>query len=570
MFNYYTQLIRRFFKLKVYHKKWLAHLFVSAFLRTLSYLTVPYIASCIVDNATSGNYQEATKQAILFFVGAGFYILCHHYNHWAYYKNANYIHNCLQRKILHKVASFDEGFAENISPATVINTSYADISENMRIPDFFFDLLATAAGIVVDSIILIITSPLIGLLTAALSIISVRLFTYHMKRRDYYDTFQRTHQDSISGLYSQMIDGHDEVHSFNMKKDLSTLLQKDVTLWRKAYLKKRFHQDMADTIIPAFLGVGRLIIYLVATSQILSGNFTIATLVLIIGYFEDIQDNYVDFTSVVYKLSKCSVSINRMHSLLNYKNKHMQQFGDNDTDDIAGRISFRGVKFSYKGKTAMHEMNFDIEPRTFTAIVGKSGSGKSTIFRLLLRLYKPTRGQILLDDVNINDYSRKVYASNVSIVTQKPFIFDMTIRENLSLVDSNIEHQIEACKIAGIHNDIMKLPQKYNTKLIGDASNLSAGQKQLLSLARTLLSRSEVLLFDEVTSSLDPESSQTIANVLKKLKDDHTVIMVTHKPELMKLADEIFVIDHGHLVGQGTHEKLIKRNPYYKALHDMV
>ena len=118
----------------------------------------------------------------------------------------------------------------------------------------------------------------------------------------------------------------------------------------------------------------------------------------------------------------------------------------------------------------------------------------------------------------------------------------------MSLVDSNFEHQIEACKRAGIHDYIMSLKDGYNTKLIGDAENISSGQKQLIALARTLLSKSEVLLFDEVTSALDMNTSKQIVNILKDLKQDHTILMITHKPELMKMADEIIVIDKGQII----------------------
>lgn len=142
----------------------------------------------------------------------------------------------------------------------------------------------------------------------------------------------------------------------------------------------------------------------------------------------------------------------------------------------------------------------------------------------------------------------------------------MSIRENLNLVDSNKERQIEACKKVGIHDFIMSLPNGYNTVLKEDANNISGGQKQLISLARTLLSKSEILLFDEVTASLDPNTTRHIIKVLKDLKKDHTVIIITHKPKLMKIADNIIVINRGKVVGFGSHKELIKSNKYYQIL----
>ena len=284
-----------------------------------------------------------------------------------------------------------------------------------------------------------------------------------------------------------------------------------------------------------------------------------------IGYFENMHESFDDITDIIIEITRSNVAVNRVYRLLNYKPKQKLEFGGYDNDDIKGEITFENVSFTYGRKPLMKNVSFHIAPCSLTGIVGKSGSGKSTIFKLLLRLYKPTRGKIFIDGKNIFDYNEKVHATNVSIVNQKPFVFDMTIRENLSLVDSNFEHQVEACKRAGVHDDIMRLEKGYNTKLVGDGENLSAGQKQLLSLARTLLSKSEILLFDEVTSALNADMTTEIIDVLQKLKKDHTVLVITHKPEVMRKMDELIVIDHGSLVGRGTHKNLL-RNKYYQLL----
>lgn len=566
MFKYYYNIISKFFALKATTPILMFHLFFSAFLTTVSFLLGPYVASQIIEHISAADWT-ATFGAIGVFAVVSFtYVAAHHYNYWAYYKNALSIHNVLQRKVLKKVTELDEGFSENIPVATIVSTSFADINFATRVPDYLFDFLTKFASIFISSIILIFVNITLGLIILVATLISLYLFTFHMRQRDKADKLVYANQDNISGLLSQVIDGHKEIHSFNMKENLENYLNHDLELWEKAYKKRRLHTNLGEIIVPAILGLCRFAIYAISVPQIFAGNFTVATLVLIIGYFEDIQENYYDIIDLLYELTRCSVRVERVHAILSYKSKHMQEFGKNQTDDIVGRVRFDNVSFTYDGKNSVKNINFCLEPHSFTAIVGKSGSGKSTIFRLLLRLYRPTRGKIFLDDTNIQNYTRKIYASNVSIVTQKPFVFDLTIRENLSLVDSDVDRQIEACKIAGIHDEIMKLPKKYNTRLVEDAANLSAGQKQLLALARTLLSRSEVLLFDEVTSSLDDETSQKIAKILKTLKKDHTVIMISHKPDLMKLADEILVIDHGHLVGQGTHAELLKGNKYYQQL----
>ena len=563
--KYYIRLLRRFFSFGATDKRLLFHLIFSACLREAAFLVLPFITAQIIDKATEGDYIMALIDTGGFLVAALVYVLCHHYNYWAYAKNSCYIHDSLQRKILDKAVTLDPDYTKNISQATIISTAFEDVTENQRIPDYLFDFVTNIISIFINVIILVFVDVLIGVIALGLTVISMIIFVKHMKKRDEYALVQRSHQDDISSLYSQILDGKKEVHAFNMKDNLEEYLENSKKLWKISYAKKRLHNDLADVGVSAILSSGRILVYVITAGLILKGEYNIATLILAIGYYENILDCYSSSTDTIYNLSKCNVAINRIHKLLNYKPKREVKFGDDDTDDIKGRIKFEKVSFTYDRKPLMRDVSFMIEPHSLTGIVGKSGSGKSTIFRLLLRLYKPTKGKILLDDTNINKYSQEIYASNVSIVTQKPFVFEMTIRENLSMVDPNHERQIEACKLVGVHDAIMRLEKGYDTLLIADGQNLSTGQKQLLSLARTLLSRSEVLLFDEVTSALDANTTEQIVKVLRELKKTHTVLVITHKPEVMRKMDEILVIEQGKLVGRGTPKNLL-HNKYYKLL----
>ena len=563
--RYYIRLLKRFFSFHATDRHLMAHLIFSACLREISFLTLPFLTAEIIDYATDGNFSAAMCYVAVFIVAALAYVLCHHYNYWAYAKNACYIHDELQRKILDKAVTLDQDYAKNISKATIISTAFEDVVQNQRIPDYLFDFIVNIISIFINATILIFVDPLLGGIALGLSFVSMAIFILHMKKRDEHALIVRSHQDDIASLYSQILDGKKEVHSFNMEKDLEKYLENDKKSWRVAYRRKMVHSDLADVAVPTILSVGRILVYVITADLILAGQYGIATLVLAIGYFENMLDSFESATDTIHALSRCAVAISRLHRLLNYKVPHALKFGSDDTDDIKGRVRFDKVSFTYGRKPLMRNVSFTIEPHSLTGIVGKSGSGKSTIFRLLLRLYKPTKGKILVDDININDYTQEIYASNVSIVTQKPFVFDMTIKENLSLVEPDVEKQIEACKIAGIHDTIMRLEKGYDTRLISDGQNLSAGQKQLLSLARTLLSRSEVLLFDEVTSALDADTTKQIVKVLQELKKNHTVLVVTHKPEIMRKMDDILVIDEGRLVGRGTPKNLL-HNKYYKLL----
>lgn len=554
MIKRYYLILQKFFSLKAHDNRLVFHLFFSALLRSISLLLIPVVAAKVVEFATIKDYQTTFLYATIFLIVSFIYVLCYHYNYIAYKNNSIFTHNKLQELILSKVTSYDENFTKNMSTSYIVNTAFNDVGKVMQVPDQSFDAITGVVNIAIALIILISVNVYIGILALILYIISMYALDKSMKKKNYYFSRQRKHQDNISSLMGQVLDGNKEIKAFNMSDNLNT------------YLKKRKYNDNFYVLVPTILGFGKIVIYLILIYLILNGRYDVATLVLVVGYYENIENEFERLSDKLDNVSSFSIMLDRIYKILNYKTNNMLSFGDNDNDYIKGKINFKNVSFTYEKQVVLKNVSFEIKPQSFTAIVGKSGSGKSTIFRLLLRLYKADKGTILLDDESIYDYTREVYSSNVSIVTQKPFIFDMSIRENFNLVDSNHSHQIEACKRVGIHDYIMSLKDGYNTKLVADAENISNGQKQLIALARTLLSKSEVLLFDEVTSSLDINTSKHVMEILKDLKRDHTILMITHKPSLMKLADDIIVIDHGRLVGRGSHKTLLKDNTYYKLL----
>ena len=581
--GYYARLFRHFVSMRVANKKDIAHLVFSALLKVLSFLLIPLMASKIVGSLEKQDFNSAMVYIILFAASAIFYLTCHHYNFWAYYKNANGIHDVLQRKILKKVTEFDSGYTASISKATLVSTAFADVDEARKMPDFFCDTVMNIIGILINAIILCFIDLTIGLMAVILMAISVLVFIRHTKKRDYYRFLQREHADDISGLYGQIIDGYKEVQTLNIEEDLLEYLEQSKESWKRFHKKQRMHRDLAIGVVPVIIGFGRVLVYLICVGLILHGEYTIAALVLVLGYYEDIIARYDKICGAVDNISRSSIAIERLYRLLSFKTPDMMEFGEHNEDDIEGEVEFSHVAFTYleppkkapdgtllenpvKKFPSFKDLSFKVRPRSLTVIVGKSGSGKSTIFRLLLRLYKISSGEILLDNKNIYDYTKEVYATNVSIVSQRPFVFDTTIRENLNLVNSDKKAQVKACKMVGIHEDIMKLEDGYDTMLRRDAENLSAGQKQLLSIARTLLSRSEVLLFDEITANLDAASVEKVVKVLNELKETHTVIMITHNPDLMRMADDIIVVDKGRLVGQGTHKKLLRESKVYREL----
>jgi len=372
--------------------------------------------------------------------------------------------------------------------------------------------------------------------------------------------------DKFSDFINQTLNGLQEVKVFNMLPKLHghlNILQKK---YSKSYLAQRDHLTIRDNDTKYLVYVFRAAILAVCVVMMAMGHMEIDILIMLYAYHQQIINTANKFTDVTIENRLNDASIKRVVSVLNYRNSNKAEFGDVRLDQISGKIELKHLSLSLNHHQILKDISFKVKPHEFVAIVGYPGAGKTKLFDLLLRINRPTHGKIFLDDININEFSQEVYTSNVAVANQIPFIFNTSIRKNLSLVDTNIKHQIEACKTAGIHNFIETLPMGYNTILRENGGNISGGQRQMISIARTLLTDAEVILLDDVSTSLDPDTAKLIPRLIDRIRGRRTIIMITKKPDLMKIADRIIVLDHGKIADSGTHEKLLSRSALYRSL----
>ena len=296
---------------------------------------------------------------------------------------------------------------------------------------------------------------------------------------------------------------------------------------------------------------------------------TLSTFLIIFLYRNDIFSLIFSYTSLKEYLVRYKVAKNRIRELFDENKYPIQKYGDIDLKNINGIIEFKNVTFSYDNKRkVLDNISFKIDKCEDVAIVGKSGSGKSTIFNLLTKCYDNYQGTIFIDGVDIRDLSYSSITNNISIINQNPYLFNLTIKENLKLLDRNItdKEMIVACKIANIHEDIIKLPNKYNTLLGEGGLNLSGGQKQRLAIARALLKRSKILLFDEATSSLDNITQKNVQTAIKNISKDCTIVTIAHRFSTIIDVNKIIVLKAGKKVIEGKHEDLLN-NDYYNSLY---
>ena len=440
---------------------------------------------------------------------------------------------------------------------------------------FAFGRLLNMVSSLVASLIIIIyvfiNSWIIGLeIIILVGILFLVIKKYNPKLKEIHKQ-RKEEQDKFTSLVTESIRGIREIKTLGIKRGLITDMTNIIKLIYKRSEKEIDIQKEFNIIvrfIKSILEVGVFItcVILMYYNQI-SLTFFISMTYYVYRYMWLIE-NINDLTQVYQKVM---VSITRVNEILENKLYEDEKFGNKEISNIKGILEFKNVIFSYPEEdVTLNDFNLKLEPNKKIAIVGKSGQGKSTLYNLITRIFDISKGEILLDNINIKELSEDSLRKNISIIRQEPFIFNKTIKENFKLIDKEItlEEIRKYCKLAYIDDYIMSLPKKYDTVLGEGGVNLSGGQKQRLSIARTLSKKSKIILFDEATSALDNESQEYIKKSIDNLIKDHTVIIVAHRLSTIIDADIIHVVDKGKVVTSGTHKKLLKESKIYKKLYE--
>lgn len=315
------------------------------------------------------------------------------------------------------------------------------------------------------------------------------------------------------------------------------------------------------------MGVVGAIIMFIGARQILSGTLTIGgffTYTLFLGF---LVAPIVQIVSIGTQLTEALAGLERTHEILSERPEDRDPRRTSTLNEVYGHVQFQNVSFSYDGnRTVLHEVSFDAEPGTVTALVGSSGSGKSTTIGLISAFYIPTRGQVLVDGVDLSTVRLDSYRTRLGVVLQESFLFDGTIRENVafSRPDATEEQIMRACHIARVDEFAETFADKYDTVVGERGVKLSGGQRQRISIARAILAEPRILILDEATSSLDSESEALIQEGLSYLMQGRTTFVIAHRLSTIRRADQILVMEQGRIVERGTHEELFSaRGRYY-------
>ncbi len=396
-------------------------------------------------------------------------------------------------------------------------------------------------------------------------LVSKKLFYYKKTKRKY-----KENDENLVGSYTDLVRGIREVKNLNLKDifiEKISIQQKDTI---RSEIKNIHTKRTWNRWIKGFQHILDFIFIIISVSFIIKGNLSISSFLIIFLYKNKVL-TLIDYVSEIReKFADGKISANRVFDIINYDNFNKETFGSIDKK-LEGNIKFKNVKFSYNNKCLFDNLNFEIKSNQMIAIVGKSGEGKSTILKLINKSYSPQQGNIYLDDISINELSENSIKNNISIVSQSPYIFNLSIKENIRLSKPNAtdEEIIGACKKAQIHDDILDMVHEYDTIVGENGVILSGGQKQRLAIARALLKEAKIILFDEATSSLDNNNQEQIKNVMKKLSKNKTIIIVAHRLSTIINSDKIYFLQNHKILASGTHDYLIKKCSEYKNLYEI-
>lgn len=392
-----------------------------------------------------------------------------------------------------------------------------------------------------------------------------------MKKFFEIDKKRRKMQEKNTGLVSELVRGIRDIKVLNAEENFLNIAKEKLEAVNNERYKMQKLRHRYILIIDTIKDLSNLLFIVLGIYLVNINNLDPANFVILYMYKDKIRGFLNHVVTMVELLKEFNVSCDRVFEIIENEKFSKEKFGNKKIKKIKGNFEFKNVSFSYKEKyPVLKNINFKIPCNKTTSFVGKTGSGKTTIFSLMNKLYTINEGEILLDGVNINDLDKNSIRDNISVITQNPYIFNMSIKDNLKIAKENMtdEEMVKVAKIACLHDFVMKLPEKYDTVIGEGGHSLSGGERQRLAIARALLKQSGIILFDEATSALDNETQEEIQKAIHNMKGKYTVLIIAHRLSTVIDSDQILLINDGKIIDSGTHFELLNTSKIYKKLYE--
>ena len=384
------------------------------------------------------------------------------------------------------------------------------------------------------------------------------------------DKEHRKEAEKISGFTSELVRGATDIKMLSAENSFVSALNHKMRTFNQKKYKMQMTERKYEFLTSSVRDLNLFVLLILFVFMISNGYLTVASALVIYNYFPETTNVATNIGYMLKCLKDFNLSSSRIIEIFNSKEFEKEKFGTKHLNHVDGKFEFKKVDFSFGESKVLNNLNFKVNPNETVAFVGKSGAGKTTIFNLLCKMYDADKGEILIDGININELDRKSVRDNITIISQNPYIFNLSIRENLKLVKEDLteEEMIEACHLACLDEFINNQKDKYDTVVGEGGVTLSGGQRQRLAIARALVQKTEIILFDEATSSLDNETQKEISQAINNLKGEHTILIIAHRLSTIINSDRILVVNNGQIEASGTHEELLKQSVFYRRLYN--
>ena len=428
--------------------------------------------------------------------------------------------------------------------------------------------VATLVGVL---IMMLSISPLMTLIAIVILPISMALISFVVKKSQKYFKDQQEYLGHINGQVEEVYGGHLVIKAFNREKDTIEEFNRTNEILYQSAWKSQFLSGMMQPIMMFVGNLGYAAVALSGGLLAIRGTITIGDIQAFIQYVKNFTQPIQQIAQVINQVQSMAAASERVFEFLNEEEEDQTVEHPADVSAVTGTVDFDHVQFGYNpDQTIIKDFSAHVKPGQKIAIVGPTGAGKTTMVKLLMRFYDVNSGSIKLDGHDVRDFNRRELRDAFGMVLQDTWLFKGTIMENIRYgrLEATDEEVIAAAKAAHADHFIKTLPGGYQMELNEDASNVSQGQKQLLTIARAILADNKILILDEATSSVDTRTEVTIQKAMDNLMRGRTSFVIAHRLSTIRNADLILVMKDGDIVEQGNHEELLEKNGFYANLYN--
>lgn len=478
----------------------------------------------------------------------------------------------LRKEISEKINRMPMKYFESRTYGEVLSRITNDVDTlGMGLNQSITTIITSIATLIGVLVMMLSISPLMTLIALVILPISVGLISVVIKKSQKYFKTQQEYLGHINGQVEETFGGHLVVKSFNKEHDMIAEFDKTNNILYKSAWKSQFLSGMMMPIMQFVGNLGYACVALAGGLLAIKGTITIGDIQAFIQYVRNFTQPVQQIAQVANQVQSMAAASERVFEFLGEEEEDQIVENPVSTEHIEGAVSFENVHFGYNpDQTIINDFSAEVKPGQKIAIVGPTGAGKTTMVKLLMRFYDVNSGAIKVDGHNIKDFNRRELRDAFGMVLQDTWLYKDTIMENIRYgrLDATDEEVIAAAKAAHAHHFIETLPGGYQMELNEDASNVSQGQKQLLTIARAILADNPILILDEATSSVDTRTEIQIQKAMDNLMKGRTSFVIAHRLSTIKDADIILVMKDGDIVEQGNHEELLEQGGFYADLYN--